>query len=289
MAYPNVLPPELVLHILRNYIPIEDKLDSLWPISVFRPYLEDRGAWKTSSKRLSIPFLQWIHRFPSGWYLNAKNWDYQLFEKLDTYAMTLSFYHYLLDQSLDPTAPPIRVTRSFDLAFLKRFLAVFLNDFVHGSALGSPTYHLKSDRRRLFADPGPRRLIYTYDWEEEEEGASRDLLPFLESRRLRDEEGRIHFKVTLTYGRMLVVECLLPRGQSRCPDEVFSLVPRFEGEGGGPLKMIDGETTIKEAGFQTFEAGENDRIEGTMTYETKNLFIFPVNLSHFHLHDLWKV
>lgn len=273
MAFPNVLPPELVLHILRNYIPIEDKLDSLWPIPEFQPYLEDRGAWKTASKHLSIPFLQWMHQFPSGWYIHTQNWYYRLFLKVDPYAMTLSFHHYLLDQGLDPLATPTRITRSFNLPILKRVLAEFFNNFIYSPTLGSPTYHLKSDQR-LIVDPSHERLIHLYDWED----GFYDL-PFIIPRPMKDEKGRYHFKVTLTYQRMLIVECMLARGQCQCPEEIRTLLPYCEGEE-GPLKVINGDT-LKQAGIQTFQAGDNDQIEGTMTHKMKKLFHLP--LSHIHL------
>lgn len=280
MAFPNGLPPELVLHILRNYIPIEDKLDGLWPIPKFQSYLKERWAWKTSSKHISVPFFQWMHKFPSGWYLHTQNWNYRLFVKVDTCAMTLSFQHYLMDRGLDPLPTPTRITRSFNLPILKRVLAVFFNSFVYGPTLGSPTYHLKSDRR-LIVDPGHERLIHMYDWED----ATYDL-PFIIPRPMKDEKGRYHFIVTLTYQRMLIVQCMLAPGQCQCSEEIRTLLPYCEG-GEGPFKLINGET-LKQAGIETFQADDNDYIEGTLTYEMKNLFYVPVNLSHIDLPTPWK-
>lgn len=95
-------------------------------------------------------------------------------------------------------------------------------------------------------DPDLESLIHLYDWED----AVYDL-PFYVPRET-DEKGRPHFKMTLTYQRMLVVQCLLTRRQSHFPNEIRTLLPYCKGEE-GPLKVIK-EEALKQAGCQTFDA-----------------------------------
>lgn len=132
--------PDLIFYLLRNYIPLEDKVGSLWTIPEFRPYLEDRAAWRTTSKHVSIPFLIWLQSLQSGWwYLESPFWYYQIFLKVDFYAMTLSVHHYILEHGHERLKSPILKTGDHPSHLLKKRLPILLDDFLMFPSMTHPS------------------------------------------------------------------------------------------------------------------------------------------------------
>lgn len=266
---------DILFKLVRDYISFEDKLCILWNMPEFRPYLEDRAAWITSTLNISVPFLDWIQTMKSGWYIHAQNWSHVFLLKMNPYPMTFSLHHFIIDKDLAYLTLSTQATNQITFQEMKSLFTAFLEDFIFMPTLGLPTYHLK-DSQLLIVPHGqscqsPMRF---YDWDD-----SLYELPFYEPRSMKDGSGRKHFKVALTFQRKLVVECLLAKGQCFCEKPIITLLPFCQGNSQREqLKVLNGET-IPLAACQTFQAVDETSIQGQMLYFLKNVNFMQVEVT----------
>lgn len=268
--------PDVLFLLFREFLSVEDKLDTLMDMPEFRAFLEDRRAWRTASPHFSIPFIRWMRTLKPGWYLSYGHRCSRFFLTVDYYRLSFTLYFYLLDQGLDALASPTRSERRMIFPGLKRVWTAFLKNYDYGPSLNAPMYHLQGHTlvRALPFSPNPR-LLYFYDWD----NAAYDL-PFFEPRRMHDERGRPHYKVTLTYHRTLVVECLLRRGECLCEKPIISLLPYWPAEDPGDLLTLINGATVPLAGSQTFQFVGDNHIKGTTTYYIPHLKCLPVEVQN---------
>lgn len=260
--------PDILLTILKEYVPFEDKLRTLWGMPEFRPYLEDCAAWMTSMSNISVPFLDWIRTLKPGWYIHTDNWSHRFLIRLDPHAMTFSLHHFFLDSGLQVTQSPAHTdTCRNTLDRIQELFKAFLDDYVFISDIDLCIYHLKPYGLLMVQydwDWHDRSKMRFYDWEE-------CILDFYTPQIMKDESGEKHFKVLLGCQRTLTVECLLPTGQCLCENRITNLLPVSwqADEEGRLLKGIDG-AQIPMAACETFQwEVEYESVKSDMNYHLK--------------------
>lgn len=256
--------PDILFKLLREYLSFDDKLRTLWDMPEFRPYLEDREAWITSSY-LSVPFLDWIRTLKLGWYIHKDNWSHRFQLQLDPHHLTVSLRHFILDYGLNFCESPQQVvTGQKSLECIQQLFRVFLKDYEYISDMSLCTYHLKPYGLLMVQydwQSGDRSKLRFYDWEECN-------LSFYSPVIMKDITGENHFKLMLTCNRTLTVECVLTTGLCLCEQRVLNLLPiTWEMEPSG-LRGIDG-AIIPEAACQTLRMVN----EGLMVHSEMKFYV----------------
>lgn len=126
----------------------------------FRPYVEDRAAWRMTSK--TCPFLLYMDtNLPVR--VDPSSGSLVLPNLLKSGPLCYDFI--LASLYTEPRSQEVEFPDPHHLHPYLMYDEMLLNDFVYGPTLDPPMYHLKSDQR-LIVVPGIEKPICLYIWED---------------------------------------------------------------------------------------------------------------------------
>lgn len=264
------LPTEILLKIFRDYLPLHDKLETLWTMHEFHFLLEDRMAWSITSTKFSIPFLEWMRQLQPGWYLNTDDWSHRFFLKRDECSMTISLHHFLVDYD-SSFIKPYRQSKTFRklLTKMKHYFIGFLEDYVFLPNIKFSTYHLKKYGFIMIQDyedgSGHYRMRFC--------NFKTSIFQLNEVQIMQDWAERKHFKVHRTPERQLVVECILE--DCICEQHIYTLSPIVWNWTEACDELIgDGLDPIPIVAHEAFQIEDDDYIKGKMTHHMRDFYLF---------------
>lgn len=195
------LHPDILLKIFREFIPLKDKLHTLFEMPEFRPLLQYRGSYLASSAPFSCDYLEFLRAIRPGWYVSRQYWPHHVYLRIEESTLRVSLLHFLLhDQRsrFEPNARfgtfrlPIHLMVQKIKSYMDRFYAVedrnMLTYFLKGYGF-IMVDHTESPKVRMYE--GTEYMIEKN-------------VPLIALDRLRDI---YHFKVMWTGDEKLIVEC----------------------------------------------------------------------------------
>lgn len=99
------LHPDILFKILRDYVPLDVKLRTLWKIPEFRPLLEHRGSYLDSPVPFSLNYLKILRGLRSGCYFEFSNFNYRVFLRIDEATLRISLFHFYLNTRREDYRP----------------------------------------------------------------------------------------------------------------------------------------------------------------------------------------
>lgn len=139
------LHPDILLKIFRDFIPLKDKLNTLLKIPEFRPLLEYRGSYLTSSGPFSFDYIQFLSRIRSGWYFYRENWIFRFYLRIDETTLHISLFHFCLGICRSHQKPNSQCGYKCEsIKHMENFLDEYLNDYHYIEDGNLLTYYLKN-------------------------------------------------------------------------------------------------------------------------------------------------
>lgn len=87
-----------VLLKIVDYVPLKDKLHTLWDIPEFRPLLEYRRCYLASPAPFSLEYLELFRSFRPGWYMHILDWNYRVYGLIDETTLRVTRIHFELNK-----------------------------------------------------------------------------------------------------------------------------------------------------------------------------------------------
>lgn len=217
------LPMDILFHIF-FHVPLKDKLHTLLKMSEFRPFLEHRVCYLTSSAPFSLEYITLLRSVRPGWYVCHENWFHRFYLQIEETTLHVTKCHFLLGDIQHLHRPNSHVS------FYRAPIDKAKSDFALALSYFEPyedkenllTYHIK----------GYGFIIVYYTprsaWQEIHLSKMRKYMmrinePILLTRFV----GPIHmchFEVRFTEEKKLIVQCFEPNS-CQCDDKVQKLDP----------------------------------------------------------------
>lgn len=265
------LHPDILFKIFREFVPLQDKLQTLIRMPEFHDLLKYRGCYLLSAAPFSFEYIRLLRSIRPGWYMARNNWTHRFFLQIEETTLHISLHHFLLEGFESLYKPNSRWNASHgSLDHMERNFGNFLNDYQCMEDLDMLTYHLKNYGFIMIdhAFHPYRKKMRFYDWTER-------IITVNQKQQLYDRYKIFsHFCVTLTPEKKLIVECIYSALICPCEQRFQELSPFTFGVAEDCKALTWNEDKkIPLAAHQNFKlAQDGHHVEAAMIYHVNYPF-----------------